>query len=489
MLLRIMIWLSVAWLPCVSLASPSVAQTVLRLNYQSLTMPAGHQDMGMFGLGYYWQPTPAWYAGIQGYGAIAGDRGGLFTFGIGAGWLHDLTTRWTVDVGLTATAGGGKNFSNEVGGGLLLNPYAGVLWRVRPALQAGLYYAYSQFSSGQIQSHQLSVALSTPVSVLYDHFLHEPASVSTASSGWRNRVHAIRFFLDQYQLRDQARLRMVGVNFVTYITQRWSSLVSLAGAFDGGASGYMEVLAGIGWQEEFVHRVTGWWQVLVGSGGGGGRETGGGLLYKTRVGLTGHVSPWLQASLYGGYVQAAAGHFSGSVYGVDLGYVFSTLALRGEVAGEIEDLTASHWRLRLMNQAYFRPQRLRVDLAQQSIQLINFDIERVLTPAWSIIGQAGSAYGGNAGSYSTGMVGLGAALSLDSSWSLFAQMLVGAGGGGGIATAGGAIVQPLIGLDYWWSDWWGVTAAVGRVRSLRGQLNSSTAVLGVVARFSLPGAS
>ena len=62
-------------------------------------------------------------------------------------------------------------------------------------------------------------------------------------------------------------------------------------------------------------------------------------------------------------------------------------------------------------------------------------------------------------------------------------MLLGAAGGGGVASGGGAIVQPMVFVRQALSDTVGLKAGVGRVKSLKGSLDSTVLDLSVSVAF------
>ena len=62
-------------------------------------------------------------------------------------------------------------------------------------------------------------------------------------------------------------------------------------------------------------------------------------------------------------------------------------------------------------------------------------------------------------------------------------MLIGAAGGGGVDTSGGAVMQPMAYLGMDMTKVVGIKLSAGRVKSLKGALNSNVADLSVNFAF------
>jgi hypothetical protein len=96
-----------------------VAPPEVRLTEEDIRV-ADHTHMGMLGL-YYLRPlSPNWLGGIAVFGAINGDHGGFFGWGISAAYQL-RNGPWRAEAGLFAGGGGGS--PGWVGGGLMLRPH------------------------------------------------------------------------------------------------------------------------------------------------------------------------------------------------------------------------------------------------------------------------------------------------------------------------------------------------------------------------------
>jgi hypothetical protein len=119
---------------------------------------------------------------------------------------------------------------------------------------------------------------------------------------------------------------------------------------------------------------------------------------------------------------------------------------------------------------------------------VGLGIQRRVNPHLYWTGQALSAVDGQAGGYSMGLVGLGMNTTPSASGlSGGLELLVGAAGGGGVDTQGGAVVQAGAYVSQALANGARVKLGLGRVRSLRGALDSPLVDLSVEFPFSVPG--
>jgi hypothetical protein len=102
------------------------------------------------------------------------------------------------------------------------------------------------------------------------------------------------------------------------------------------------------------------------------------------------------------------------------------------------------------------------------VDLVTGKLDRSLGPMLYLTAQAHSAFGGDAGAFSTGLLGLGwATPAAGRPWRVGAELLAGAAGGAGLDTGGGAIGQALAWASLAVSPRSHVRAGLGRVRALQ----------------------
>ncbi len=129
------------------LAAPAAAELIpvhsrLRLTYDTVDMPTPDDDMGLVGFHYLVDFRPGWYAGIGGFGSVSGDRGGFLTGGLTGGYQKKLMEDLRLDVGLFIGGGGGGGAPQ--GDGLMLRPYAGLVFDLDP-VRLGVGYSGVDF--------------------------------------------------------------------------------------------------------------------------------------------------------------------------------------------------------------------------------------------------------------------------------------------------------------------------------------------------------
>ena len=124
-----------------------------RIGYETISLP-GDEKMGLVGLAYLVQVRPGLCLGPAVYGAASGQRGGFFTIGAEAALCTQLVGPLNLQTGLYVGGGGGA--AAPVGGGLMLRPYANLLWDFGP-FRAGVSVSSVNFPNGNIDSSQLGV--------------------------------------------------------------------------------------------------------------------------------------------------------------------------------------------------------------------------------------------------------------------------------------------------------------------------------------------
>ena len=144
------------------------------------------------------------------------------------------------------------------------------------------------------------------------------------------------------------------------------------------------------------------------------------------------------------------------------------------------------WRLRVMNETYFDPDRTSSS-STSPIQLANVNIDYSLNHYFYLTGQTAFAYsGGNVGGYFSGLMGAGVQVPVyhNSPVAVFAEALGGAAGGAGLDIGDGALVEPLAGINYQVTSSWGLQVSAGRLIALKGDFNSTVLNAGVSYSFA-----
>jgi len=445
---------------------------------------AGGEQMGLAGLGYDalapfpWLPG-AW-AGLSGYGAAGGDRGGLFTLGVTLGWRARIVGPFGVEVG--GYAGGGGGASAGQGDGLHLRGHAALTAQFAQA-EIAVGVVHNRFHGGTIEDTGLGIALhfSDTLSVL-GLGTAAPATVDTRS--WTVAPLVSLYFTADETGRSGNPLAdsisLVGIGLERHLGAGWRLPVRMAGAARG-ATGYMEVFSGLGWvgagliAPEFF--------LLAGAGGGGDVDTGGGILLRPEIGLGVGLGDSLHLRAAAGYTWAIDGDFSAPGATLALAWSSTEWVQLGAGPGTLaaSALQADPWRITIGGSRYF-PRAGR----DQGVSLISVLVDKPLLPWLVLTGRARSALSDQAGGYSEGLLGARV------DWPLLAQHTlglsgeIGAGGGGGIPTGTGAIAAVM---GHWrWMPLprWGMQIGVGRLLALDGDLVTDIIEAGVVWSFARP---
>lgn len=459
-----------------------------RLGFETVTLP-GDEAMGLVGGTYLLEILPDFYAGPAAYGALTGERGGLYTGGLEAAWRKPLWRGLEMQAGYYAGGGGGGAAAQ--GGGLMLRPHVDLLWRFGRQ-RAGLSWSQVRFANGQIDSQQLGVVWSVD-----DRFFHTAADRIGSTGLFDQRGGAgmdrlgvtlgvYRPFpgvVDVSGAPAAGNIGTAGFRMEQYLTPNWLWGVESAGAIHGGADGFAEVLGTLAWETPVLgERLHLGARGALGMGGGGRVNAGGGLFAKAGLYARADLGRHHYVSFDGGVAVSPDGEFRARYGSVLLGMMLDQprfplgAASPGLVDGWQWSGSMQHYRAA---QRYGRP--------AQSLQAIGFKIDRQLGSGFYLSGQAHSALAGDAGGYSVGLVGLGWETP-PTAWgmSVGAEALAGAAGGGGIDTQGGAITQPMLFVAQNLSEGQRLRLGAGRVTSRKGQLDSTVFDVSLSFAFGLP---
>lgn len=468
---------------------------LLRMSYEVLDVgPA--ETMGLAGVHYLVNVHPDWYLGASGFGALAGERGGFFAGGFTLGTGTRFASKWLLDAGLFVGGGGGGSAAQ--GGGMMLRPHLGISRDVG-GVMLGAAVSYVKFPNGDIDSTQLSLSLGIPFDVQYGRASDAGKAVYAADLvGLRLRETEWLATVGTYHPADTARtpagsamtssLTRVGFEFRRHLDARRYLFVETAGATGGESDGYAELLAGAGYRVPLSSPRLHLAASLAAGGAGGGRvDTGGGLVGKARVGLDYSLTPALKLGLEAGRIESS-GSFSADFYGLSLGYRLGEVGAGGPAQDRlgVDRVRLARWRLVAVQHTSFSTGRK--SGSEQNLSLVGVKIEKMLTDDFYMTGQAYAAYAGDAGGYAVGLIGAGWETTLreDGRLRFNAEFAAGAAGGGGVDVGGGAVIQPLLGLSWQFSDRFTARFEAGRVKALDGKLDSNLVGLGLTYELSRP---
>jgi hypothetical protein len=383
--------------------------------------------------------VPGWWAGPVLFGAMTGERGGLFALG------GELQRRWLLphgfELGAGLTVGGGGGAAAPVGDGLFLRPALTLVYGTGP-LRAGLSWSSLRFPGTTIDSRQFGVVLEWRDAFVY----HSPAWVGqTVPAPVRSGLglDTIALVGARSRLRsdgDRHDLDLVGVR----VTQRFADRISYWGlestaAVQRTSAGYMEVLLLAGREWLLGEQLRAGARAAIGGGGGGAVPTRGGLLGRLDGTLALRPWPGWQIGTSIGWVQGQGG-LSGSRSELWLGADLEPAEPPGD-PGRRGTVVGTAWLPTLQSLDGVA----RHDGSRRSLQTIGLGLQWSISQHVYLGAQGHSAYGGGAGAYGMGLVGVGFATTSDfPGWQWGAEALAGAAGGGGVEGVRGAIGQALL---------------------------------------------
>ena len=468
---------------------------LLRVSYEVLDVgPA--ETMGLAGVNYLVNVSPDWYAGASAYGALQGERGGFFAGGFTVGTGKRFASKWSVDTGLFVGGGGGGGAPQ--GGGLMLRPYLDISRDVG-GVMLGAGVSYVTFPNGGIESTQLNLTLGIPFEVYYGSARDSGKTVDEGDLfGLTGRESEWFATLGEYRPSASAQttagnemtaaLKLIGFEYRLHLDAHRYFFVETAGAVGGQYDGYAELLAGAGYRVPlFSPRLQLSASLAAGGAGGGQVDTGGGLVAKARVGLDYDLTSSLKLELEGGRIESP-NSFGANFYGLNLGYRLGEIGTgtRDQAWQASAETRLAKWRLAgVLNTSF---DTARKNGSNGDLSLIGFKVEKFLTDAVYLTGQAQGAYTGGAGGYAVGLIGAGWEIPLreDRRLSFNVELAAGAAGGGGVDVGGGAIVQPQLGLTWHLNDQFAACLEAGRVKALDGTLDSNVVGVGLMVEFSRP---
>lgn len=461
----------------------AVRPTHVRLGLEKVKLPGG-ESVGLVGASYLLDIGHGFAAGPAVHGAITGRRGGLFVLGAEASWRHRFGRGpISLEAGVFAGAGGGGGA--PTGNGLMLRPHVDLLWDFG-RYRAGISLSQVRFAQSDIDSRQIGLVWTAD-----SDFRYVPPerigsnSITSGRSGIGvDRVQAVvgSYFPASRSKRVNgeplpSKIGLIGARFEQSLGGHGYWGIETNGAASGGVAGYAELLATLGTEALFWDRRLAFGtRAALGMSGGGGVDTGGGLLAKGSVYGTLRLTRDIGLTLEGGIAAAPNGDFRASFGSASLTFILDD-PYNVRVPART---TRTEWALGVEGS-----DALRRDGSTRPMKTIALKVNRFMTEHTYLTGQTRSAFSGDAGGHVVGLIGAGARVPFGSRWHAGAEMLVGTGGGGNVDTRGGALIQPTayVGFDITPAVALRVTA--GRLKSMRGELDSSTVGIGAVFSFGV----
>lgn len=475
--------------------SPTATDFVL--SYENIHRGSDQTDLGLFGANINFNLYKNFYAGPSIYGAMQGDLGGLFVIGGNTGYKHHLYQGLWLDTGYFAGGGGARN-NNPNFSGFMSRSHLGLFYNFT-YFELGAEYAHVNYPGYSIDNYQWAFTFSIPGNILLGDPSYQGYSTTSLENIFSEQgINFYRTFIGMYQesyylhnakdthgadLNDT--MQLAGVKGGVFLNPYLYLGISTAGAYDSSKNGYMDFFTVLGFRHYLSKQLFYSLEAAVGAGGGGSTDTGNGFMYKPSVGLGYSFTPAFSLLLEGGYLNAPDGNFEGPFTAVNISYQFfnagpesfSTNLGNGQY-------TFVGWSMSGQTERYMHPQRSSPSIKTENIDMAVIELSRSINDTWLIKGQAAGAYGGNAGSYATGMIGPGIQSPRWHSFRAIGDVLVGAAGGGAVDVSRGAVYQPEAGLSYDVTSHLSLVAKMGRIKALDGGLDATTYNAGIEFHFT-----
>lgn len=467
-----------------------------KIGVESLSLNK-NENMGMIGAAYMIETLDGLYLGPAAYGAVRGQRGGFFTGGGEAIYRYKINPKMSFDTGFYFGGGGGG--AANVGGGMMLRPHVGLMWDFG-GIRAGVSASQVKFPNGHISSNQLGLVFALDDTFNYFNPSQVGKNVNTSKRGGVG-FDEVAIHLTQSKPinknerttrggRAPASTSYAGFLMTQEKNNNWFWGVEAAGAVKGSSDGYAEVLGTVGVKKELNSIFSVGSRVSLGMGGGGGIDTGGGSLAKAALFSKIQLNPEISLGFEGGVVRALSGDFNGRYASVQMAIALDhpfrkSSKINNSSGSANESSVVEGWEWDAVAQRYTSAARR--DHSERPLSNVGFKLNRKISEHFYLSGQAHSAMAGGAGAFSVGLLGLGwSSPAIVGNVRVNTEMLVGAAGGGGVDSDGGAIVQPMAYLNIPVNPHWHVKAGVGRVKSLKGNLNSPVLEFSLSYQLGLP---
>ena len=489
-----------------AIANPPVATqtyikpspTAIRMTYESLSLPGG-ENMGMLGGDLLVSVNDHLRLGVGTYGALRGERGGFITLGVEGELQQRINESWMSHAGLFVGAGGGRGGYTLSGGGLMLRGDVGVTYESKAYGNIGFGVSHVRFPSGTITSTQPYIQYEYPFNSLLGAGWPEAPTLDRSIRLDPVQASANEFALvgRHYKFASSAKrddgqpqnssMQLVGVEWLSYLNERWFLKMESEGAMGGENNGYMQILLGGGYRMPITRSTTLKIHATAGPAGGGGADTGGGLLLDAGLGLQQNISKNLAIELLAGGVTAPSHSFEALNLALKLNYQFGLPDVSSTPVSwnALGDFDTQQLRVRLANQTYFKADpNWRNRFINKEVSNLGVQVDYFISPHLFITGQGLAAYAGDAGAYMTGEVGLGTQWDLTQHWFIEGEGLVGAAGGGGLAVGGGLVAQANVSLGYRLSDALSIMATAGYIEAPRGDFKATVAGISLAYQFT-----
>lgn len=476
-----------------------------RLSGESMNMD-GEPNIGMMGIGYdvfgLIKKYPNIYLGANSYSAMSGDRAGVFSFGVSAGYKKTIIKN-SLFADFSVFVGGGGGGGAPDGGGLIIRPSFELEKRVNDKLSLRAGISRIDFPSGTISSTHVNFGLVLNGAI---YFANEE-SVTPAkfvANGSSNKIRA-SFVNTTYSSFQGAvvepnnttyipgtTIRLIGAEVDKFLSPNFYASVEFNGAVTGGIDGYMSYFLGGGfyypfWNDRFFYDL----RILAGSSGGGGVASGGGASFQFETGFGVKLLKSYELKILGGKTIAPWGTFEVNHFDIVLGKNFEIYKNEKLKFAKKAKVDSGEYRFQeigfsTFNRTYIPPRikDKKGNYYDKFFNLIGFELSVKINNYLSLIGSTIWAYQGSYGAYGEGWLGLSNNYQISDNWQLLLNGMVGAAGGGDINLGSGLLFQYSVGAEKVINDRLSFMMNVGQVRPLEGNFTPVHIDLGIKLKIN-----
>ncbi|MCT9812302.1 hypothetical protein N0K08_16790 [Acidovorax sp. Be4] len=474
--------------------------TTWRVTSETWKLP-NNEKMGMVGGNLLFDVADNVKLGLASYGAVRGERGGFITLGMTGEVQQRLSPSLLGHVGLFVGAGSGRSSLALAGGGLMVRSDVGLIYEAGRYGKLGFGVSHVRFPSGSISTTQPYLLYEYSFNSLLGNGWDRGASGGSASAapfGMASNAQEFSLVARSYRIPSSVvqdggqpqhhSMQLLGVEWLSYLDDRWFLKLEAEGAVGGKSNGYMQILAGGGYRLPLTSSTAIKLHAAAGPAGGGNVDTGGGLLLDAGISLQQKLTQRTALELSVGELRAPSKSFKAQSVALKLNYQFGLPAATSATVpwSALDGFDSVPLRLRTVTQNYLKNSpNWRSSNVDQSVGNLGMQVDYFVSPNWFLTGQALAAYSGKAGGYMTGLVGAGGQLPVSDRWFVEGEALLGAAGGGGLAMGGGLVGQANASLGYRLSKSLSVMATAGHMSALRGDFKAK--VVGVSLAYQFTG--
>ena len=429
-----------------------------RVTYETISFL--NENMGLVGTGLIFGDN--FYSGIGIYSAVTGKRGGFFTGGVEFGKKTKIGQFYN-DIGCFVGGGGGG--SAPQGGGLMIRPHIGLLYGY-----FGVSYSKVLFPNGDIDSNQFSLQFDYPFRMLFKH--NNSNKVDITGYKWSDDYFAIiyqRYIPHHSKTTTNQKLTpisLLGFEYGNYY-DNFATYIEASGAGGGNSDGYAEFLGGVKFEKKFSNLGV-YLKMGIGASGGGKVDTGGGLVSKEGIGVSGKIGNFGIVA-EGGHIDSIKGKFHSAILKGALNYELHFLGIEG--LDKVSFYNEKEYHIDIYNQTYLQK------INNNNINLIGIKISKYYNNLY-FSSDALGAYKGEAGGYAVGLVGVGYRY-----FDVSCGVDFGVAGGGGVDVGGGFIYQANVGYEYDIDQDISLKLSILQTKAFKGLLDTTALNIGIVYKF------